>query len=140
MGFLKKGELFITGRLKDLIIIRGRNHYPQDIELTVEQSHPALRENCGAAFSVEVKGEERLIVVQEVKPSEKRKDMDQVIANIRRAVTRQHQLQVYAVVLIKSGTIPKTSSGKIQRRACRAKFMAGSLDLIESDKGNVITS
>lgn len=140
LGFLKKGELFITGRLKDLIIIRGRNHYPQDIELTVEQSHPALRENSGAAFSVEVKGEERLVVVQEVKPSEKRKDMDQVVANIRRAVTRQHQLQVYAVVLIKSGTIPKTSSGKIQRRACRTKFLAGSLDLIESDKGNVITS
>src|SRR4029077_2284192 len=65
LGFLRGGELFVTGRLKDLIIIRGRNLYPQDIELTVERSHPALRPGCGAAFSIELGQEERLVVVHE---------------------------------------------------------------------------
>lgn len=63
---MNDGELFITGRLKDLVIIGGRNHYPQDIELTVFQSHLALRPDCGAAFSVEVNDEEKLVIVQEV--------------------------------------------------------------------------
>ena len=76
--FLDGGELFVTGRLKDLIIIRGRNHYPQDIELTVEQSHPALVPASGAAFSVDVDGEERLVVVQEVERHFKRHDIDAV--------------------------------------------------------------
>jgi acyl-CoA synthetase (AMP-forming)/AMP-acid ligase II len=66
LGFLRAGELFVTGRLKDLIILRGRNHYPQDLELTAEESHPALRPGCGAAFSAEVAGEERLVVVHEL--------------------------------------------------------------------------
>ncbi|RMF32519.1 MAG: non-ribosomal peptide synthetase, partial [Chloroflexi bacterium] len=129
LGFLKDGELFITGRLKDLIIIRGRNHYPQDIELTVEQSHPALRRGCGAAFSVEVAGEERLVVVQEVY-THKPWDWNEVAATIRRAVAEAHQVQVYAVVLIEPRTIPKTSSGKIQRRACRTMYLSGTLDVV----------
>lgn len=133
LGFVREdGELFVTGRLKDVIIIRGRNHYPQDIELTVEKSHPSLRYGCGAAFSVEVKGEERLIVVQEVERSYLRTiNIDQVIGDIRQALTAQHGLQVYAVVLIKTGSIPKTSSGKIQRYLCRTKFLENKLEILE---------
>lgn len=132
LGFLQNGELFITGRIKDVIIIRGQNHYPQDIELTVEKSHPALRPGCGAVFTVEVKGSERLVVVQEVERSYLRKlDVNEVVGNIRASVAAEHALQVYATVLVKTGTIPKTSSGKIQRHACRAGFLAGSLDVVE---------
>ncbi|MBW4667893.1 MAG: SDR family NAD(P)-dependent oxidoreductase [Cyanomargarita calcarea GSE-NOS-MK-12-04C] len=131
LGFLLNGELFVTGRLKDLIIIQGRNHYPQDIELTVEKSHLALRPSYGAAFSVEIAGEEKLVVAQEVERSHLRKlNVSEVIATIRQAVAEQHDLQVYAVLLLKTMSLPKTSSGKIQRSACRAGFLAGNLDLV----------
>lgn len=133
LGFIQDGELFVTGRLKDVIIIRGRNHYPQDIELTVEQSHPALNPGCGAAFAVEINGEERLVLVQEVERSYLRKfDVNQVAADIRTAVAQQHELQVYGVVLLKTGNLPKTSSGKIQRHACRSGFIAGNLAVVGS--------
>ena len=132
LGFLLDGELFVTGRIKDVIIIRRQNHYPQDIELTVQKSHPALRPNCGAAFTVESKGLERLVIVQEVERSYLRKlDVNEVVGNITQAVTAQHALQVYAIVLIKTGSIPKTSSGKIQRYACRTAFLNGSLNVVE---------
>ncbi len=132
LGFLQDGELFITGRIKDVIIIRGQNHYPQDIELTVEKSHPALRAGCGAAFSVDVKGQERLVIVQEVERSYLRKlNVNEVVGNIRQAVAAEHALQVYATVLVKTGSIPKTSSGKIQRHACKAGFLSGSLNVVE---------
>ncbi|MEM8673230.1 MAG: fatty acyl-AMP ligase [Cyanobacteria bacterium P01_G01_bin.67] len=131
LGFIYDGELFVTGRLKDVIIIRGRNHYPQDIELTVETSDQALRPGSGAAFAVTVKGIERLVVVQEVERTYLRKlDLSQVVSNIRRAVTAEHSLQLYAIVLLKTGSIPKTSSGKIRRHACRAGFFTGSLDFV----------
>ncbi|KAB8332383.1 AMP-binding protein [Scytonema tolypothrichoides VB-61278] len=131
LGFLLDGELFVTGRIKDVIIIRGQNHYPQDIELTVQNSHSALRPNCGAAFSVEVEGVEQLIIVQEVERSYLRQlDVDEVVKAIRQAVSEQHQLQVYAVVLLKTASVPKTSSGKIQRQGCRDGFLNGSLDVI----------
>lgn len=128
LGFCKDGELFVTGRLKDVVIIRGRNYYPQDIELTVEQSHSALKAGASVAFSVEVEGEERLIVAQEVERTYLRKlDADEVVGAIRQAVWEQHELPVYAVVLLKPASIPKTSSGKIQRHACKAEFLDGSL-------------
>lgn len=131
LGFLKDGELFVTGRLKDLIIIRGRNHYPQDIELTVAQSHSALRPDAGAAFAVEVQDEECLVIVQEVERSYLRSlDVDAVAGAIRQALSEQHELQVYAVVLVKTGSIPKTSSGKIQRRACREFFLTDGLVVV----------
>ncbi|NET58427.1 MAG: fatty acyl-AMP ligase [Symploca sp. SIO2E6] len=132
LGFLLNGELFITGRIKDVIIIRGQNHYPQDIELTVEKSHPALRPHCGAAFTVECKGSERLVIVQEVERSYLRKlDVKEVATSICQAVTAEHGLQVYAMVLVKTGSIPKTSSGKIRRQACRSEFINGSLNVVE---------
>jgi acyl-CoA synthetase (AMP-forming)/AMP-acid ligase II len=116
LGFLQDGELFITGRLKDVIIIRGQNHYPQDIELTVENSHPSLRLGCGAAFAIDFKGSERLVIVHEVERSYLRKlNVQEVVDTIRQAVVAQHGLQVFATSLIKPGSIPKTSSGKIRR-------------------------
>jgi acyl-CoA synthetase (AMP-forming)/AMP-acid ligase II len=131
LGFLKDGELFITGRLKDVIIIRGRNYYPHDIEMTVEKSHPALRLSCGATFTAEVEGKEELIIVQEVERSWLRKlNVDEVVGDIRQAVMAEHELRAYAIVLLKTGSIPKTSSGKIQRSACRNKFLNGALEVL----------
>jgi acyl-CoA synthetase (AMP-forming)/AMP-acid ligase II/acyl carrier protein len=128
LGFLQDGELFVTGRLKDLIIIRGLNHYPQDIELTVERSHPSLRPGCGAAFCVEAKNEERLVVVHEV--DRHPADIGEIIGRVRRAVVEEHELQLFAAVLIKPGSLPKTSSGKVQRHVCRAAFLNGTLERI----------
>jgi amino acid adenylation domain-containing protein len=131
LGFLENGELYITGRVKDLIVIRGRNLYPQDIELTAESSHSSLRLGSNAAFSVEIDNEEKLAIAQELEFRAK-PNTEEVIAAIRQAVFDEHEVQVYAVVLIKPGSIPKTSSGKIQRRATRAKFLSGELDVIGS--------
>lgn len=130
LGFLKDGELFITGRIKDLIIIRGSNHYPQDIEWTVQQSHPALRTEHGAAFSVDVDGEERLAITQEIERHYQALDVDEVVEAIRQAVAEYHELEVYAVLLLKAGSILKTSSGKLQRQACRASFWDGRQEVI----------
>ena len=128
LGFLRDGELFITGRLKDLIIIRGRNLYPQDIEHSVERCHPAIRPGCGAAFPVDLQGEEKLVVVQELEHGQERAAAS-IAAVARRAIVEEHEVQPHAVVLIKPGSIPKTSSGKIQRRACRDAFLKGALQV-----------
>ncbi|MBD2416701.1 fatty acyl-AMP ligase [Anabaena cylindrica FACHB-243] len=130
LGFIKDGELFITGRIKDLIIIRGTNHYPQDLEWTVQQIHPALRPDYGAAFSIVVDAVERLVIVQEVKRNPEEFIADEVINSIRQAIAEIHELQVYAIVLAKPGNVLKTSSGKIQRRACKASFLAGELGVL----------
>ncbi|MDF5721980.1 MAG: amino acid adenylation domain-containing protein [Rhizonema sp. PD37] len=133
LGFLQEGQLFITGRLKDLIVIRGRNHYPQDIEKTVEQSHPALQLSSSAAFSIEAAFEERLVIAIEVKRTYLRNlDVGEVIKAIRQMVVEEYELQVYGVLLLKTGSIPKTSSGKIQRHACKAGFLNESLDIVGS--------
>ncbi|NJP19916.1 MAG: amino acid adenylation domain-containing protein [Hydrococcus sp. CRU_1_1] len=139
LGFLDNDEVFITGRVKDLIIIRGRNLYPHDIELTVECSHPSLRSHCSAAFSVEVENEEKLVVVQELEFRAK-PNLEEVISAIRQAVIREHEVQVYGVVLIKPGSIPKTSSGKIQRRATRSEFLTNRLNVIASSIINTTES
>lgn len=147
LGFLSHGELFVTSRLKDVIIIRARTHHPQDIEATVEQSHAVLRPHCVAAFAVEIAGEERLVVVQEVErrmyqkadDNERSKgaqrpprhlDIEMVIGNICQAVAEKHDVQVSAVLLLRAGSIPKTSSGKIRRHACRIGFLNQTLDVV----------
>ncbi|WP_158619966.1 non-ribosomal peptide synthetase [Corallococcus sicarius] len=133
LGFLDGGELFVTGRLKDLIIIRGRNHYPQDIERTVESSHPAIRPGCTAAFSIEQDDEERLIVVTEVDRRAVERDgvdLEALTQGIRQAVAAGHDLQAQGVVLLGPGAIPKTSSGKIQRFATRAEYTADTLEAL----------
>jgi amino acid adenylation domain-containing protein len=128
LGFLDHGELFITGRLKDLIIIRGRNYYPQDIELGVWQCHPALRADGGAAFVVESGDEVRLCIVQEVERHALTHDSTELVAMIRQAIAESQQLAAYAVVLIKPGRLPKTSSGKVQRRLCRDMYLDGQFE------------
>ena len=127
LGLLQDGDLFVTGRLKDLIIIRGRNHYPQDIEQTVEACHPSLRAGGCAAFSITDGEEERLVVVQEVEPRARMLDVPAIADAIRQAVAHSHELSVSAVVLIKAGSLPKTSSGKVQRGLCRTQFLGRSL-------------
>ena len=132
LGFFQDGEIFVTGRAKDLIIIRGRNLYPQDIELTAECSHSSLRFTASAAFTVLVNDEEKLVVVQELEFRAK-PNLEEVANAIRKAISEEHEVQVYAVVLIKPGSIPKTSSGKIQRRATRAGFENGDLNVVASN-------
>jgi amino acid adenylation domain-containing protein/non-ribosomal peptide synthase protein (TIGR01720 family) len=129
LGFLDDGELYVTGRWKDLVIVRGRNHYPQDIELTVQRAHRALKQDAGAAFAVEHEDDERLVVVQEVLRAGKL-DTAEVLASIREAVLLGHEIPVYAIVLIQPGTIAKTSSGKIQRNACRQAYHDGRLSVV----------
>ncbi len=136
LGFFHEEELFISGRLKDLIILRGRNVYPQDIELTVEQSHPALRPGCSAAFSLDLEGEERLVVVQEVDPRKLPESPTEVASIVRQRLAEQHEVQLHALVLIEPGSIPKTSSGKIQRHACRAGFLSGDLRSVWTWQGD----
>ncbi|MEM9088584.1 MAG: fatty acyl-AMP ligase [Cyanobacteria bacterium P01_F01_bin.53] len=131
LGFMQDGELFITGRIKDLIIIRGTNHYPQDIEWTVQQTSPAMRPDYGACFSIIEDGEEQLVVVQEIERQHQRDmDSDELISEIRQAISEAHELQTYAVALVKSGNVLKTSSGKIQRRKCKSNFLAGELEVL----------
>ncbi|HEX2225127.1 MAG TPA: amino acid adenylation domain-containing protein, partial [Thermoanaerobaculia bacterium] len=132
LGFLADGELFVTGRFKDLIILRGRNLYPQDVEWTAEHSAPELAVAGGAAFSVEVDGEERLVVAHEVKPRVRldHAGTERLAAAVRRAVAEEHEAQVYEVVLLAPGALPKTSSGKVQRRECRKLYLAGELESV----------
>ncbi|MCG8448463.1 MAG: aminotransferase class I/II-fold pyridoxal phosphate-dependent enzyme [Pirellulales bacterium] len=126
LGFLRNGELYVTGRLKDLIILRGVNYYPQDIEHTVQAAHEHLEPGAGAAVVVGEEGAEQLVIVQE---TARRRDLDyeQIVQAIRKKIAADHELAVGAVVLIKTRSIPKTSSGKIQRHACRDGFLAGTL-------------
>ena len=128
LGFIKDGELFVTGRIKDLIIIRGQNYYPQDIEATLQDISSALRTNAGAAFSIDVNGVERLAIVQEVAGRHPR-NLDVVLELIRKAVSDEHQLPPYSICLIREGSIPRTSSGKVRRNACQVDFLAGRLDV-----------
>lgn len=153
LGFLNRDVLFVTGRIKDMIIVDGRNHYPQDIEQTAEQSHSALRKGGCAAFSVDIDLEERLIIAVEV---EHRRRLGaahaaegvntseaprlslaaEVERALRRAVTEAHEIKVHAVALLRAGTIPKTSSGKIRRWDCRARYLAGLLEMWSEQERN----
>ncbi|WP_019505919.1 type I polyketide synthase [Pleurocapsa sp. PCC 7319] len=129
LGFLDNKELFVTGRLKDLIIIRGQNHYPQDIEITVEKSHPALRKNSSAAFTINVADGEGLVVVCEIERTYLRKlNPDDIVRELKIAISIEHELDLHGVMLLKPGSIPKTSSGKIQRRVCKTRFLESKLN------------
>ena len=129
LGFFDQGELFVVGRTKELVILNGRNYYPHDIERVVARSHPALRPDSGAAFACELDGAERLIVVQEARRTA-RISTAEVIAAIRRELAAEYLLAPHAIVLIAGGSVPRTNSGKIRRRACRDMFLAGELDVV----------
>jgi acyl-CoA synthetase (AMP-forming)/AMP-acid ligase II len=136
LGFCRDGQLFVTGRIKDVINIRGFKHYPQDIELTMAASHEAIHSSGCAAFAVTHDGVEQLAVIAEMRPRFQQRDSDAsgldkwqdcVISAIQDSVADRHGLRIHAGALVAYGTIPKTTSGKLQRYACRRSFIDGSL-------------
>jgi amino acid adenylation domain-containing protein len=145
LGFLSEdgpaGELFLTGRIKDLIILRGRNHYPQDLELTAERSHPDLRPGGGAAFSIEAAAEtgdeERLVLVHEL-VRHPRAGIEEIAAAVRRAVAEEHGVTAAEVVFLRPETLPRTTSGKVRRRACHDAWLAGTLGAVGKSTRSVI--
>ncbi|MGJ7490978.1 amino acid adenylation domain-containing protein [Variovorax sp. ZT4R33] len=130
LGFLAPdGELFVTGRLKDLLIVHGGNHYPQDLEWTAEHAHPALRRGYGAAFSIDTPDGEALVLTLETERRTSEDSAAAAVSAVRRAIGEVHGLPVDAVVLVRSGSLPRSSSGKIQRSACRQRYLDGTLDV-----------
>jgi len=127
LGFLKNGELFVTGRIKDMMIFRGQNHYPQDIEFTVTQSHSSLQPDGCAAFSIEVEGEERLVVIVEV-VRHRLLDASSLKETIACAILEHHELQAYAICFVNLYGFKKTANGKVQRKRCKAAFLEGTLE------------
>lgn len=131
LGFMKDGELFVTGRLKELIILRGTNFYPQDIEQTAEAAHGALQPDGSAAFSIDGPAGERLVLVHELRRTERHACPATVVSAVRTKVTADHGIEVGVVALVGPGQVPRTVSGKIQRTACRDLFLAGKLETID---------
>jgi acyl-CoA synthetase (AMP-forming)/AMP-acid ligase II len=129
LGFVLEGELFVTGRIKDLLIVAGANHYPRDLELACEKAAPGVRPGCGAAFTLEGGGRARIAIVYEV-AGDRSQDHEATICAIRQAVAAAIGVQVHTVVLTRPRTIPKTSSGKVQRLLCRSMLVDGKLDAV----------
>lgn len=127
LGFMWEGELFVTGRLKEILVIRGRNYHPHDIEAVVQQVHPGLRGDRGAVFETGPDGEPRLVVAQELDRRYRDADLTKLAGDIRQAVAEQHHLQVHEVCFLQPGALPRTASGKIQRHACRIAYERGTL-------------
>jgi acyl-CoA synthetase (AMP-forming)/AMP-acid ligase II len=131
LGFVRDGELFITGRLHDVLVFWGLNHYPEHLERTVADCHPAFRANSAVAFAAPVDGRDRLFIAQEVdRQYRNRLTADDVVESIRWALFDQHFVDVYGILLLKPGGIPKTSSGKLQRRTCREMYLNGELEIL----------
>lgn len=133
LGLIHDGELYITGRIKDMIIVDGRNHYPQDIEATVEEVHPLIRPGCVAAFSVETRDSEGVVVVAGRAAADAGSEADQqnLVAAVRREVSARHGLALEDLVLVPPGAVPRTSSGKVARGACRKRYIEGQLATTE---------
>ncbi|WP_020668690.1 fatty acyl-AMP ligase [Amycolatopsis nigrescens] len=127
LGVLFENELYVTGRIKDLIIVDGRNHYPQDIEVSAEQAHPAIRPHSAAAFAVPFTDGERLVVVAERSRwiDDEWLDVDEVIGALRGTISAQHGVGLHDVLLLSPGDLPRTTSGKVARSRCRANYLAG---------------
>jgi non-ribosomal peptide synthase protein (TIGR01720 family) len=133
LGFLHEGELFITGRLKEIIIIRGRNLYPASLEASLQGCHPALRGHAAAAFALEVVNQERLAIVHEVHPGLDREERKVVMSSIRQGMVIQHGVQAHTVALVAPGAIPRIGQGKIGRAECRARLLGGTLPILVVD-------
>jgi acyl-CoA synthetase (AMP-forming)/AMP-acid ligase II len=126
LGFLKDGTLFITGRSKEVIILQGVKHYPQDIEASIRTNIPAVCPEGIATVGVTGPGGEQVVVVAEVQREMLRKaNLHSVANSIRRVVSEDHGLPLQDVVLVRPGTVPKTTSGKIQRRRCAYLYVSG---------------
>jgi 8-amino-7-oxononanoate synthase len=130
LGVIADGQLIITGRLKDLVILDGRNYYPHDIEVAAERSHASLRPGFAAAFSVEEGGRERLVLVAEVSRQHGERAFGSLFHAVRTGLAATVGVVPDEIVLIRQRTIPRTSSGKIQRRACRGAYLSGTLDIV----------
>ena len=131
LGFIHNGQLYVSGRLKDLIIIRGANYFPNDIEHTVENAHEAIRQNACAAFSSDINGEEQLVVAAELERNFMRNlPENEVMESISENIFREYNIQPHAIVLIRAGSILKTSSGKIQRSAVRNAWKHDELNIV----------
>jgi len=124
LGFMHEGELYITGRLKNLIICEGKNHYPHDIERTVEGSHPAIRQAGSAVFSICKSGSEQIIIIVELEQKLVLKT-EEVIKAIRHSVSINHELHVNDIIITNAGGIPKTTSGKIRHFLCKEYYLNG---------------
>lgn len=135
LGYLKEGELYVSGRLKDLIIVNGHNYAPQDLEFIAENSHPGLQLGCSAAFNIQ-HDDSRIVIVLEVKRSQLRRpdQWPEIKTAVSNAIFSHYGLQVDDVVLVKTATIPKTSSGKIQRSRCRAAYLAKRLSRLDTEE------
>ncbi|MEV7597325.1 fatty acyl-AMP ligase [Kitasatospora sp. NPDC089797] len=125
LGFRHRGELFVTGRIKDVVIRQGRNFYPQDIELSAENADPGLHPNCAAAFSAEDGTRERLVLVVEADGRTLRGGGELLRERIHRAVHDSQRLEPDEIVLVRRGSLPRTSSGKVQRRETRRRYLDG---------------
>lgn len=139
LGCFFDGELVVTGRLKDLIVIRGANYYPQDIEASAALAHPDIPDGCAAAFAVEHDGEDRVFLVCEVSRSQARsgeENYSEMAEAIRRTVHQEHGITLQGISLVRPGSIPKTSSGKIRRAACREGYLGETLpEIYRSELG-----
>lgn len=138
LGFIKDGNLYVTGRSKELIIIHGRNYYPQDIEFLVESCDPALKKGCGAAFSIDYDNEEKLVIIQEVKNRVEPEKLEQILCQIRETINRKLGFDPYNILLVQSAAVPKTTSGKIQRLKCRELYLTGQLPVLHALTASVI--
>ena len=136
LGFLEKGELYLTGRYRDLIIIHGRNHHPEDIEVTVSLAHPVLKTSMAAAFAIESNNQEQLVVAVEIdRQGWRGLQPEDLTGAIRDAVAGTHELVTGAVVLLRPGRLPRTSSGKPRRQECRSAYRSGDLEIQFQDEG-----
>lgn len=131
LGFRSEQQIYIAGRSKALIIIRGQNHYPQDIENTASGSHPALAGGAGAAFSAGEYGEEKLVLVQEMSREHRSDNTGAVLRALRLAIAHEHELNPLEIVLVRPASIPRTTSGKVQRFRCREVYLSGELQRID---------
>ncbi|MCB5909708.1 non-ribosomal peptide synthetase [Streptomyces pinistramenti] len=130
LGFLRDGGLHLTGRSKDLIVIRGENHYPHDLEHTAERADPALRPSCGAAFPVDADGAERLVLCYELGTAQDDPDLAAIAARVRQAIATRHGIETHRVVFLPKGAVPKTTSGKVRRQYLRQSYADGELQIV----------
>lgn len=131
LGFFLDGSLYVTGRRKELLIIRGRNHYPHDLEATIQSSSHHLIPGGGAALLVDHQGNDLLVLVQEVDRAAGRLEWESILAEIRRNVTIEHDVFVHEVILIRMGTLPRTTSGKVRHDDVRQQYLDGDLRVID---------
>jgi len=129
LGFVRGSALFVTGRIKDLMIFRGQNIYPQDLELTVELAFPQLRPGCTAAFTIGPEERAEIVVVAELERREV--STPELLAHVARQVQELHEVPLQRLVLVRRNTVPKTTSGKIQRQRCKAEYERGDYEVID---------